>query len=231
VNIACPAGTSYINTGLTDGIAYYYAVSAAFSGGPNAGGESANSREASATPQGGPPATAVSLMSIANVYGLFNNDSPVTHGGLDTYSFAYSKTLLGASIAWSGTTFTLGSAGVADAASGVAIPLPSGNFASLRLLATAIRGNQVNQTFTVTYTDGTTTSTSQSLSDWFTPQSYAGESKASTMAYRVAPTGATDNRIFYLYGYSLAINKAKTVRSVALPNNRDIVVLAATLTP
>jgi hypothetical protein len=55
VNIACPAGTSYVDTGLTNGTAYYYAVSAAFGGNPNAGGESADSSEASATPQGGPP--------------------------------------------------------------------------------------------------------------------------------------------------------------------------------
>ena len=51
--LACPAGTSYSDTGLTDGIPYYYAVSAAFNGNPNAGGESADSSEASATPQGG----------------------------------------------------------------------------------------------------------------------------------------------------------------------------------
>jgi fibronectin type 3 domain-containing protein len=50
-------GTSYIDTGLTNGTAYYYAVSAAFSGNPNAGGESADSSEASATPQGAPPPT------------------------------------------------------------------------------------------------------------------------------------------------------------------------------
>jgi hypothetical protein len=55
VNLACPTGTSYIDTGLTDGTAYYYAVSAAFSGSPDAGGESANSPEASATPQAAPP--------------------------------------------------------------------------------------------------------------------------------------------------------------------------------
>ncbi len=54
VNLACPTGTSYVDTGLTDGTAYYYVVSAAFSGNPSAGGESANSHEASATPQGAP---------------------------------------------------------------------------------------------------------------------------------------------------------------------------------
>ena len=50
VTVACPAETSYIDNGLTRGITYYYVVSAAFSGGPNAGGASANSTEVSVTP-------------------------------------------------------------------------------------------------------------------------------------------------------------------------------------
>ena len=83
----------------------------------------------------------------------------------------------------------------------------------------------------VTYTDGTTTVVYQSLSDWYSPQSYTGESNAATMAYRLTPTGATDNRTFYLYGYSLALNNAKTVQSMTLPGNRNVVVLAVTLTP
>ena len=102
---------------------------------------------------------------------------------------------------------------------------------TLNLLATAVNGNQPNQTFIVTYTDGTTSSFTQSLSDWFTPQNYAGESKALTMAYRLAPSGATDNGTFYLYGYSFALNSAKTVKSLTLPNNRNVVVLAVDVTP
>jgi hypothetical protein len=173
--------------------------------------------------------TPVSLASVANIYGMFNNGSPATNGGLDTQDFAYSDTLLGASVTWSGIPFTLGDAGVADAASGVTIPLPAGNFSTLNLLATGVNGNQASQAFVVTYTDGTTTAVTQSLSDWYTPQSYAGESKAVTMAYRLTSTGATDNRAFYLYGYSFPINAAKTVKSITLPANRNVVVLAATL--
>jgi cellulose 1,4-beta-cellobiosidase len=52
VTVACPTSTSFVNTGLSNGTTYYYVVSGAFSGNPNAGGESADSSEASATPQG-----------------------------------------------------------------------------------------------------------------------------------------------------------------------------------
>jgi hypothetical protein len=69
------------------------------------------------------------------------------------------------------------------------------------------------------------------LSDWFTPQHYAGESIVSTMSYRLTSTGAQDARTFYLDGYSLAINNSKTVKSITLPKNRNVVVLAIDLVP
>src|SRR5262249_15024665 len=63
-------------------------------------------------------------------------------------------------------------------------------------------------------------------SDWHTPQNYAGESKALTMAYRVTSTGALNNQTFYLYGYAFALNPAKTVASLTLPKTLGVRVLA-----
>ena len=173
----------------------------------------------------------VSLASAANVNAVSSSGSPVKNGGMDNYSNAYSETLLGTSLTSGGVTFNLLGSGVPDATSGTTVTLPAGKFSTLDLLATAVRGNQVNQPFTVTYTDGTTTKISRSLSDWHTPQTYSGESTAATMAYRFNNAGADDSQAVHVYGYSLAINKAKTVQSVELPSNRDVVVLAATLTP
>ncbi|HEX4771981.1 MAG TPA: galactose oxidase-like domain-containing protein [Bryobacteraceae bacterium] len=49
--VACTTATTYTNTGLVNGTTYYYVVSASYTGGPDAGGESADSTEAHATPQ------------------------------------------------------------------------------------------------------------------------------------------------------------------------------------
>ncbi len=51
------------------------------------------------------------------------------------------------------------------------------------------------------------------------------------MAYRIGPSGATSSGPVYLYGYSFALNSAKTVKSITLPNNRNVVVLAVDVTP
>jgi uncharacterized repeat protein (TIGR01451 family) len=49
--IGCATATSFTDTAVTTGITYYYTVSATYNGGPDAGGESADSVEANASPQ------------------------------------------------------------------------------------------------------------------------------------------------------------------------------------
>ena len=116
-------------------------------------------------------------------------------------------------------------AGTMNALSSATVGLPAGNYSTLRLLATAVNGRQLDQPFVVTYTDGTTSSFTQSLSDWYAPQNFAGESQVSKMAYRVTAAGATETGPYYLYGYSFAIDGAKTTKSLTLPHNRNVVVL------
>ena len=48
----------------------------------------------------------------------------------------------------------------------------------------------------------------------------------STMAYRIGPSGAINVGPVFLYGYSFATDGARIVKSITLPNNRNVVVLA-----
>jgi len=178
------------------------------------------------------PAAATATVDLSpsyNVSGIAVDKLPFTTGGLDGGGRAYSGILLGASQTVSGILYAIGPMGLPDAVTGATVALPAGQFSALKMLATGVNGNEPSQKFTVTYTDGTTTVVTQSLSDWTTPQNYSGESQAVTMNYRDNSTGTTEGAVFHLYGYSLALSNAKTVRSVTLPPNRNVVVLAMTL--
>jgi hypothetical protein len=172
----------------------------------------------------------VSLAGFFNRTGIVRDGSTFT-GGLDGGGSALSANLLGTSQTWNGTQFTLGAAGGNNviAAAGQTISLPAGNYTTLNFLATAVNGNQPNQTFVVTYTDGTTQTFTQGISDWFTPQGYAGESDAVDMAYRDLSDGGRDSRTFHIYGYSLSLLRGKTVQSIRLPTNGNVTILAMTL--
>ena len=178
-----------------------------------------------------PTPVSVNLASADNVVGIANAGVPVAGNGLDGGGNAYAEALLGTSLTWAGSTFTFGGAEAADAVSSTTITLPAGSYVALNFLATGVHGNQVNQTFVVTYSDGTTSTFTQSLSDWFTPQNYAGETAVLQMPYRIYANGTIDNEPFYLYGYSFALNSAKIVKSLTLPSNRNIVVLAVDVVP
>ena len=101
-------------------------------------------------------------------------------------SYAYSANLLGPTVTAGGSTFDLGPAGgnSSIAAAGQTVALSQGSYSTLSFLGTGVNGNQAGQVFTVQYTDGTSQVFTQGLSDWYTPQGYAGESIAATTAYR-----------------------------------------------
>ncbi|MDB6064190.1 MAG: Sedolisin [Pedosphaera sp.] len=176
----------------------------------------------------------------ASLAGLYNRAAMFTDGTTFTNpptsglgGSAYSATLLTGSQTWSNMLFNFAPANTTNIIAGAAqtIPLPTGNYSTLRMLASGVFGSQVSQTFTVTFTDSTTSNFTQNLSDWFSPQNYAGESKAVTMGHRNSSDGTADNRTFYLYGYSFALNSAKVIQSIKLPNNTNVIVAAISLVP
>jgi hypothetical protein len=178
-------------------------------------------------------ASLVNLAPAYNINALVMDGLPFTgsglDGGLNGSSTAYSANLIGVQQTLAGTLFYFGPANAPDAVSAKTVSLPSGQFSRINLLATGVNGSQTAQVFKVTYTDGTASTFTQNLSDWFTPQNFAGETKGLTMPYRDNGQGQKDNRTFYLYEYTFALTANKTVASITLPNNRNVVVLAASL--
>jgi alpha-mannosidase len=130
-----------------------------------------------------------------------------------------------------GVVFKLGPADAPDAVSGKTVALPAGKFSSLRLLAVAVNGSQEMQNFTVTYVDGSSASFTQTLSDWSDPGSAKGESLAAEMGFRVMNDGTKDGNPFYTHAYSFPLDPGKTVKSISLPANREVLVLGITLVP
>ncbi len=173
---------------------------------------------------------AVNLSSSYNVMGSVSDGAIFfATGGLDGGGRAYSGNLLASVSTAGGAAYNFGPPNAPGAVSGGTIALPPGKFSALKLLATAVNGSQVAQRFTVTYTDGSTTAFTQSLSDWCGSQGYAGESKAVPMTYRDSSNGARDTRPVTLYSYTFNLSASKTVRSITLPNNRNVVVMAINL--
>lgn len=185
--------------------------------------------------------TPIDLTSAFNLNGIYVDGTKYsTTGGLDGVGFSYSSNLLTPNRILSGVQFTFGTADSTSVTTpnawygnGTALTLPAAQqaqYTTMQMLATGIEGNQTSQTLTVTYTDNSTTQFTQNFSDWYTPQNYLGEVEAVAMPYRDSSDGSQDNRPFNLYGYSFALNSAKTAKSLTLPNNRDVVVLAVTMT-
>jgi hypothetical protein len=226
--LSAGGSTVYTNTGLTNGLTYFYKIAAVDSGGP-----SSDSAAVSATPAGPPlvpGATPVSLASFYNRAGIYT-DGRTFSGGLDGSGSSFSVNLLGTALVWNNLVFSFGPANVSDVVScaGQTITLPAGQFNTLQILATAVNGNQVAQTFTVTYTDNSTATFTQSVSDWANQQFYAGESRLLTMSYRNQSGGGLQILNVSVDGYQFTLDQTRTVKSITLPSDSNLILLTMAL--
>jgi hypothetical protein len=175
----------------------------------------------------------VDLSAAFNTSGIASDNAKFSPtAGLDNGGVAYSSKLLGPRLTWKGVPFQFGPANAADAISckGENIALPTGQYTGLWLLGAAVNGAQPGQTLIVTYTDGTTDTLAQNFSDWFQPDGVPGESRAVKMSYRNMATAEKDARTFYAYSYGFPLDSKKTVKSLTLPDNDSVKILAVTLT-
>ena len=172
----------------------------------------------------------VPLSSYYNVSGIYSPGSHYNTGGFDNDGYSYSTTTLGSTLVWNGLTFNLGPANAPDAVANKTVNLPAGQYTNLFMLGAMVNNIGATQTFTVTYTDGTTTVLTQNMSDWVYAAGWPGESVVNCNFDRNFDDGTTQADSVCVYGYQMALNPAKTVQSVTLPNTRNIVMLSMDLT-
>lgn len=174
----------------------------------------------------------VDLSPFFSTAGLFSGGGAALEtSGVDGEGNGYPAESFGATQTVKGVLFNIGRADAPNliACHGQVLPLPSGSHASLWMLAAAVEGSQMAQTFTVTYTDGTTQTLVQNFSDWFLPSGFPGESRAVQTPYRLTARGVKDPRSFYVYSYGFKLDGAKTVQSLTLPDNANLKVFALSL--
>jgi sugar lactone lactonase YvrE len=172
----------------------------------------------------------VPLSSYYNVSGIYTPGSSYSTGGFDNDGYSYSTTTLGSNVVWNGLTFTIGPANAPDAVANTTINLPTGKFNNLYMLGAMVNNIGATQTFVVTYTDNTTTTLTQNMSDWVYAAGWPGESVVNCNFDRNFNNGTTQADSICVYGYQMALDPTKTVKNVALPGTRNIVMLSMDLT-
>jgi len=172
----------------------------------------------------------VDLSHAYNANGIYTSDvSFDSRQSLDGVGYAFPAEMLGETKAWDGVPFKLGPANAPDAVTSRTIALVPGKYDELRMLAIGVNGNQESQAFTVMYADGSSADYSQSVSDWYTPEYFSGESEVASTPYRIGSRGGRDDRTFHVYGYSFKLDPKKTALSFSLPPNRHVLVFGLTL--
>jgi hypothetical protein len=177
--------------------------------------------------------TSVNLSNAYTSWGIANGNTQVAnHQGFDGGGYYYYSGNLQSQIAWSGATFYLGPVPNSKngqnnfvQGKGQTIDLPQGEFGWLYFAGAAANGNQTNQAMTLTFSDGSTETWTQSFSDWCGPQNYPGESIIQMQPNWVNQVGNVHSQTNYVYGYAYQIPAGKTLVSVKLPNNSNVGVL------
>jgi predicted alpha-1,2-mannosidase len=155
-------------------------------------------------------------------------DAPAS-GDFDGGGWSYDAALLPAAgpVTWGGITYQApdpsGTAPNFVEARGQGLLLPAGQFSWLHVVGASYNG-PVSAAFTVWYTDGTSAEVAVSVPDWA-----GGGPAVLEMPHRIKAGKGVDGPAVRLFGQSLRLDAAKTVRSVTLPNDPRVELYALTL--
>lgn len=185
----------------------------------------------------------VDMSSAFNVVAIRHDGTQDSTGGIDRQGSAISYEALTSAAVLNDIISVSSIPNQPNAATSTTVVLPAGEYASLRMLGTAVNGTQLSQTLVVSYTDGTQAILQQSFSDWHNTQSVyhpyiEHERRNMLMPYRLNKNGsshtgmvATLTGSYMIYEYSVPLDPTKTVLSVQLPNNKNVVILSMYVQP
>jgi FG-GAP-like repeat/Bacterial Ig-like domain (group 3) len=188
-----------------------------------------SSTQLDAVAMGAPRPTPVVPTSQLQVLSTSTDGVAFNLGGFDNGGNAYSYNALGnGSVNFAGTTFTLGQPGVPNAiTNGAVYNLPAqGNYSMVYLLGAATTTGQTSQPFTLTYSTGNPVTALVDMSSWAQSAGYADESIVATTSYKNVQSGGTVSGTYDLYGYQIPADPTRTLVSVTVPNNRNVVIMA-----
>ncbi len=171
----------------------------------------------------------VPLLDAARVNAFYHDGTSYRAKGFDGNDAAFSFQQLGSALQYKGASFPLLSPDVQNAATSSTIQLPAGNYSTLYLLGAAAGTDQLAQVFTLHYADGTSSSQSLDLSSWTSSTTYADETVVASTTMQNLADGTQRASVSRVYGYSLSVDATRVVKSVALPDNPQVILLAAAL--
>ncbi|MBC8061398.1 MAG: discoidin domain-containing protein [Clostridiaceae bacterium] len=173
----------------------------------------------------------IDISSYFNLDGMASLSRKPTDGNLDGVGGNFDSDIMTQNFSVQSFNFTLGSMNDGNKnviqCNGGSITLPQGKATDLYLLETATQGNQTGN-FTVNYVDGTSSTSSVTMTDWCSPTVTAPESFALKMDHRI--NGSTSQTLgVNLYLNSIKIDGTKVTKSLTVPNNVNMKIFALTL--
>lgn len=171
-----------------------------------------------------------SFAAAMNTVGVTDDANPLP-GNFDPSGYSYSAQNLAKVGVTAGGPVKVGNAtvtfpsqapGTADVvtARGQTITI-SGRGSELVLLGAATY-NEVQANLTVTYTDGTTAQAPVDFNDWYSDSATGASTLVATSQWNQPPSGGIGPHDVGLYGQLDAIDAAKTIASITLPNSPNL---------